>query len=132
MIKLIMSDDETAMSLDVIAYKEAKQNYLVVFPESSLHPSKQMDVMEGIYKAYTKGTLGETYFIATHSELIILRAMRMIKEGRATINDIELWQSRVREDGSTYITQIRLNKKGDLLDHVKDGFFENAFREKFA
>ncbi len=132
MINLVMSDNETAISLDVIVTKEAKWDYTSLFPESGLHPSKQMDVTEGIFKQYKKGVLGENIWVATHSELVILRAMRMIREGRASLKDFTLWQSQINRNGEECLVQIELDGDGEFLDPIKDGFFEQGFKERFA
>ena len=132
MINLVMSDDKTAMSLDVIVMKEANPNYVILFPESGLHPSKQMDVTEGIFKQYKKGMLGADVWVGTHSELVILRAMRMIREGRASLKDFRLWQTGIKDNGDTYMLDLEMNGDGELIEHVRDGFFEQGFKERFA
>ncbi len=132
MINLVMSDDKTAMRLDVIVTKEAIYAHTFLFPESGLHPSKQMDVTEGIFKQYKKGLLGENVWVATHSELVILRAMRMIREGRASLKDFALWQSQINRNGEECLVQIELDGDGEFLDPIKDGFFEQGFKERFA
>lgn len=132
MIKIYFSDDGACMRLDTTVKSLAKGEYTSIFPESGLHPSKQMDVTEGLFEQYKKGVLGETVHVATHSELVILRALRMLRENRATIKDFELWQVCTGDFMGGYITQIELSEDGEFLDHIKDGFFEQGFKERFA
>ena len=81
MIKLYFSDEISAMSLDTRVRALAIGQNLCIFPESGLHPSNHTDITENLLKLYRGNT---DVYVATHSELVILRAMRMIREGRAT------------------------------------------------
>ena len=128
MVKLYFSDEATAMNLDVRVKAIAKEGDISIFPESGLHPSKHMDITEALHVKYKEGDV----YVATHGELVIMRALRMIREGRASIDDFELWQVCTSDKGDEYERKIDVDAEGDILTNVKDGFFEIAYREQFG
>lgn len=131
MIKIFISDVASAMDLDVVVNQQAIGKFKLIYPESGLHPSVIVKAMEGVYNMYKSGI--KDIYIATHSELIVLRMMRMVKEGRLKIvDDVQLWQVCTTKDGTSYNHMLAISGKGELLETPKDGFFKNAFEEQFS
>ena len=112
-------DGTGSFELDIRAKELAKGMDLIVYPESGLHPSTIAQLTESYFK------YGKDAVICTHSELLILRGMRMVREGKIKPHQIELWQW----TGIVW-SQIKLDDNGDLASRVLGGFFENSFNER--
>lgn len=128
MVKMYFSDNNSAMTLDVTVRSigiNRDEEYLI-FPESGLHPNQQAEITENLVKK--EGVIN----VATHSEIVILRAMRMIREGRLSNDDFKLIQVCRNDDSMEYMVEIELTDEGEFLDHIKDGFFENSYNERFG
>ena len=129
MLILCLSDGEgkTSMMLDrgvVATARELKVDYLV-FPESGLHPNKHADITENLVKK------GGDVMVATHSEIVVLRALRMIREGRLNVKDFDLTQYLQRDDGTYYWHTVEINREGELVGKFVGGFFETGFNERY-
>ena len=80
----------------------------------------------------TKAEGSKQWIVETHSELLILRLQRRIKEGKINSKDVSVLYVRPQgADGST-IQQLRLDEDGGFIDHWPDGFFDEGFNELMA
>jgi predicted ATPase len=105
---------------------------LIEQPELHLHPKLQAELAElFIETAGQKGTQKNTYILETHSEHIILRILRRIREGKLSPNDVSILYVSPDRTGSI-VHYIAVDKDGDFLDHWPDGFFEESYRERMA
>jgi predicted ATPase len=105
---------------------------LIEQPELHLHPKLQAELAElFIETAVQKNKQNNTYILETHSEHIILRILRKIREGDLSPNDVSILYISPDRTGST-INHIGVDKDGDFLDHWPDGFFEESYRERMA
>jgi len=107
-------------------------------PELHLHPSLQCDLAD--YFLIANQIAPKTIIIETHSEHLILRILRRIRESyRNQIpNDNSQLQIKSEElvvlyadqasDG-TRIRQLRINDSGEFIDEWPEGFFEEGFNE---
>lgn len=106
-------------------------------PELHLHPRAQAalgDVF--IESARVQGPESEwgdaTQWIAeTHSETLLLRIKRRIREGLIPPETICVLYVNPGRSGSV-VTRLRLDAKGDFIDEWPSGFFEEAFNEVFS
>ena len=108
-------------------------------PEIHLHPALQAELGD----VFIEAALGErknTLIIETHSEHILLRIMRRIREttagrlpeGFLPIRSEDVCVLFVQPEGSrSIINEIPLNEKGDLVKSWPGGFFEEDFKELF-
>ena len=74
------------------------------------------------------------WIVETHSELLILRIQRRIREGSLNPSDVSVLYVNPNApdaEGST-ISRLRLDEKGDFIDEWPDGFFEDGFGELMA
>lgn len=97
-------------------------------PEIHLHPALQGELGE-LFRVGVK-EFGNQYIIETHSEQIILRIKRLIKEKRLTPKEVVVLYVDKDEDGSECI-ELRLDECGNFLDKWPSGFFEESFNEIF-
>lgn len=127
--------------LPVIVESVANSNTTVLIeqPELHLHPRLQGDLADLFIETAIKGEQQNTYIIETHSEHIIRRIMRRIREDqhksasdtRITKDDVAILYVANGSNGST-ITHLRLDDEGDLIDEWPNGFFEEGFRDDMA
>jgi len=112
---------------------------LIEQPELHLHPRLQGDLADLFIDTAIKGEQQNTYIIETHSEHIIRRIMRRIREDqhksanelRITKEDVAILYVASGPNGST-VTHLRLDDEGDLIDEWPNGFFEESFRDDIA
>lgn len=112
---------------------------LIEQPELHLHPRLQGDLADLFIDTAIKGDQHNTYIIETHSEHIIRRVMRRIREDRhksadetrITKDDVAILYVATGINGST-VTHLRLDDEGDLIDEWPNGFFEESFRDDMA
>ena len=108
-------------------------------PELHLHPAVQCEIADEFIRSYK--TNKNEFLIETHSEHLLLRIMkRMRQTNEGTLEDESLALTPddvcilyVDNDGKqTYLQELRLSKKGKLLDHWPNGFFEEGYKERFS
>ena len=84
----------------------------------------------------SKGENGKQWIVETHSELLILRLQRRIREGALKHTDISViyvdpGATNEGEAGSL-IKVLRLDEEGNFIDDWPHGFFEEGFSELMA
>jgi hypothetical protein len=105
-------------------------------PEIHIHPRLQADLAEVFAESYM---LYKNHFlIETHSENLILRFQKLIRE-KTEIGDSKriLTNKDIsviyvdREEDSSYCVELRLDEDGEFIDSWPNGFFEESFNELF-
>ena len=101
-------------------------------PEIHIHPRLQAHIADLMIET-TEGThSGRQWIVETHSELLILRLQRRIRENRINADDVSvLYVNPQGAEGST-IQKLRLDEDGDFIDSWPDGFFDEGFNELMA
>ncbi len=109
-------------------------------PEIHLHPALQAELGD-VFIQSALGHRRNTFILETHSEHLILRIMRRMRD---TVNgDLPEGMPKVRPEdvailyvdpiqNSTVVRTLRLDDEGELIDPWPGGFFEEGFRERFA
>lgn len=114
-------------------------NILIEQPELHLHPKLQMELADEFIKSIHKNQ--NDFILETHSEHLLLRIMKRMRQTNAgTLEDESLALTPddvcilyVDNDGKqTYLQELRLSRKGKLLDHWPNGFFEEGYKERFS
>ncbi len=135
------------LPLLVLAAFTEGQVLCVEQPELHLHPRAQAalgDVMldtlslPQVQSEYDDGPFGwpvETsatqWIVETHSETLLLRLKRRMREGRIRPEHVTVLYVDPGRNGSE-VKPLRLNERGDFLDEWPRGFFEEAFNEVFS
>ena len=99
-------------------------------PEIHLHPRLQANLAD-LMIANIEGDGEKQWIVETHSELLILRIQRRIREGNldpSAVSVLYVDPCAHRAGGST-ITSLGLDENGDFVDEWPDGFFEEGFGE---
>ncbi|MFM7167725.1 MAG: AAA family ATPase, partial [Planctomycetaceae bacterium] len=70
------------------------------------------------------------WIVETHSELLILRIQRRIREGILNPQDVcVLYVDHV--DGGARVSRLRLDERGEFIDEWPDGFFDDGYLEVY-
>ncbi|MFK7602071.1 AAA family ATPase [Deinococcus sp. SM5_A1] len=110
---------------------------LVEQPELHLHPALQAELADVFVESIHER--GHTFVLETHSEHLILRLLRRIREttegegepGLAlTVDDVAVLYARPGEDG-TVIENVEISPDGDFVHHWPAGFFADRSKELF-
>jgi predicted ATPase len=105
-----------------------------------LHPAHQAELGD----VFIESALGErknTFLLETHSEHLILRIMRRIRETtRGTLpknlppihsSDVSVLYVEAKDSGSV-VREMELNARGEFVKAWPGGFFEEGLREVLA
>lgn len=96
-------------------------------PEVHIHPRLQADLGDLL-----AATIGDPYrhqfLIETHSEHLMLRIQRLIREHKLKHDDVAVIYVSAGPDGST-ATRLHLDEEGDFVDEWPGGFFPERRRE---
>ena len=129
--------------LPIIAYSLTPTNQLVLIeePEIHLHPALQSELGDLFIDAITD-TANKQLLIETHSEHILLRIMRRIREttnktlpegtNGITPDDVAVLFVQPEKEGYSTVLNLRLDENGEFLDPWPGGFFEEGFNEMFS
>jgi hypothetical protein len=116
------------------AFGEA-QIMCVEQPELHLHPRAQSALGDVLLEsAGLRGSRSQAkatqWVVETHSETLLLRIKRRIREGEVDPADVCVLYVDPSRSGSV-VSRLRLNDHGDFVDDWPRGFFEEAFNEVF-
>jgi predicted ATPase len=114
----------------VMAYGSRDKLLAMEQPEIHLHPALQAELGD----VFIESALGErknTFILETHSEHMILRLMRRIREGKLSPDDVGVIFVEPHSQGSRFV-ELQIDEEGDFIDEWPGGFFEESFHEKFA
>jgi hypothetical protein len=115
-------------------------NGFIQQPELHLHPALQ-SAMGDIFVEAIK--VDHAYhFVETHSEYILLRCLRRVREttaGKHPVGsplalmpkDLTVLYFEPQPDGTTRVKNIRVSTQGDFIDRWPRGFFEERSKELF-
>ncbi len=111
---------------------------LIEQPEIHIHPRLQTDLADFFIEGVKKKPC--QYIIETHSEHLILRLLRRIRETTnselaeghtpLTPDDVAVIYAKPTEHG-TELMELRISEDGDFIDKWPDGFFTERAKELF-
>jgi hypothetical protein len=99
-------------------------------PELHLHPRLQAHIGDFFIETHRKN--GCQWIAETHSESILLRIQRRIREGSIDSSNVSVVFVNPTGRAGSEILQLRMNESGDFIDEWPGGFFEEGFREMFG
>lgn len=107
-------------------------------PELHLHPAAQCELGDVVIRAFNRGRFS---IIETHSEHLLLRVLRRIRQTSSGPTDdpelrchpeaVSILYFEPLPDGSTKVRPIRVSRGGDFMDRWPHGFFAERDRELF-
>ena len=123
----------------VSAYASSGQLLVVEQPEIHLHPGLQAELGDVVIESALGGA-GNGFLIETHSEHLLLRLMRRIRETSAgalrgsavAVRPEDVMVLFVEPVGAqSLVREMPLNERGELVRAWPGGFFEEGMRELF-
>lgn len=125
----------------VVAAVHSMNNLVAIEqPELHLHPAVQAELGD-LFIAGIQKVRSNTFFLETHSEHLILRVLRRIREAasgrlendknRIAKEDLSLLFVGPEGTGGTNFLALRVDDRGRIIDHIPGGFFEEDFAEMF-
>ncbi len=96
-------------------------------PEVHIHPRLQADIGDLLANAITPPHNNQ-FLIETHSEHLVLRMQRLVREKKLCKDDISILYVTREEEGSR-VQRLRLDEDGDFIDNWPKGFFPERLRE---
>ncbi len=115
----------------VLAYASKGKILAMEQPEIHLHPALQAELGD-VFIEGALGDRGNTFILETHSEHLILRLLRRIREGKLKKEDLGVLFVEPLPDRGSRVVELRVDEDGDFIDSWPGGFFEESYREKFA
>lgn len=123
----------------VVALLDSTEGIITIEqPELHVHPTIQVGLGDLI--AFGMERSRTTRLIETHSEHLLLRLLRRIREFNdsdssqaeavLTPDDLAVWYVEA-VDGATRITRLRVDATGEFIDRWPKGFFEERAQELF-
>ncbi len=96
-------------------------------PEVHIHPRLQADIGELLAESIRPPRENQ-FLIETHSEHLVLRLQRLVREGRLKARDVAIVYISRGETGSQ-AHHLRLDDEGEFIDDWPGGFFLERLRE---
>ena len=105
-------------------------------PEIHLHPRLQAELADFLIDTSTRkddsNRAGNQWIVETHSEALILRVLRRIRQGKISPDDVSVVYVESTEDGEAKIHDLPISQDGEFIKEWPDGFFEEDFDELFG
>jgi predicted ATPase len=74
---------------------------------------------------------GNQWIVETHSEALMLRLQRRIREGKLDPRAVSVLYVQPAGRNGAEILRLRIDGAGEFVDEWPDGFFEESYREMF-
>lgn len=105
---------------------------LIEQPEIHLHPGMQSDLADLLIESVDQLGRRNQVIAETHSEHLILRVQRRIREGSLDPSSVCVLYVDQDANGNADIRNLRLGDDGEFLDAWPHGFFAERFEELFG
>ncbi len=100
---------------------------LVEQPEVHLHPRLQAVVGDLLLDTVVSGRA--QVLVETHSEHLVLRLLRRVREGALAPEALSLLYVDLDDDGAAFVRHLEVDREGDLVDGWPGGFFDDRLAE---
>lgn len=117
------------LPLVVRAYLPCREDTLIIIeePESHLHPSAHGNLVELFVDSLKQGN--KRYLIETHSQNFVLRARRLVAEGKLNKEDLAIYYVDFDEEKNcSTLTYIAVEDTGEV-EYWPDGIFSETLIE---
>lgn len=100
---------------------------LIEQPEVHLHPRLQSAAGDLLIDTVTAGRA--QVLVETHSEHLVLRLLRRVREGVLPAADLALLYVDLDENGAAFVRRLDVDDDGELVDGWPGGFFDERLAE---
>jgi predicted ATPase len=116
--------------LPLIAQSTLARNQLVSIeqPELHLHPAMQARLGDLFISEATGGSQTR-FLIETHSESLMLRILRRVREGHVRPEDVQVIYIDQDMSGTSSVHEIPIDMNGDFSAEWPSGFFDERLEE---
>jgi predicted ATP-dependent endonuclease of OLD family len=97
-------------------------------PELHLHPAMQARIADVFIDAAMGGS-NVQFLIETHSESLMLRFLRRIREGTLNPESIQVLYVDQDSEGASHIHELPISPSGEFLAEWPNGFFDDRLEE---
>jgi predicted ATPase len=124
-----------SQSLPVIVQLVTSRNAVIAVeqPEIHIHPGLQTRLADLIIESTARETAANQVLIETHSEHLMLRLQRRVREGKLSPNDLSVlyvdWNG---DEQTAEVVQLPLDAEGSFLEPWPRGFFAERYDEIFG
>ncbi|WP_240372051.1 DUF3696 domain-containing protein [Brevibacterium zhoupengii] len=105
---------------------------LIEQPEIHLHPAMQAELADLLIESTSASGRANQVIAETHSETLVLRVQRRIREGVLSSDDVAVLYVDQNPDGTGFVQELRLDSSGEFIDSWPNGFFDEQFDEIFG
>jgi len=120
---------EGILASGVSGRPRTRKTICVEQPELHLHPRLQANVADFLIQTHERG--GCQWIVETHSESLMLRIQKRIREGKLSKEKISVLYVEPMGPMGSEVKKLRLSDNGTFIDEWPGGFFEESFREMF-
>jgi predicted ATPase len=103
---------------------------LIEQPEIHIHPRLQAEFGDLLIAA--RQDRNNQVLIETHSEHLLLRLQRRIREGRLKATDVAVLYVDTKDEEGAKVLALEMDGGGNFIDEWPHGFFEERTREIFS
>ena len=100
-------------------------------PELHLHPKLQANIADFFIETVTQNK-SLRWILETHSESLLLRLQKRIRAKKIDPSLLSIVYVNPTKNGCSEVLELRLDEDGDFIDEWPNGFFEEAYKEKFS
>ncbi len=100
---------------------------LIEQPEVHIHPRLQAQVADLLI--HTVKERRNQVLVETHSEHLVLRILRRIREGELAPEDVSILYVDLLADGAAHVRRLDVDADGELIDGWPGGFFDERLEE---
>lgn len=120
--------------LPILVELSARQSSLICIeqPEIHLHPAMQAEMADLLIESTDQTGRGNQIIAETHSEHLVLRIQRRIREGVLDPELVSILYVDQDDEGNAAVVPLRIDREGDFVDPWPNGFFEERLDEVFA